>query len=97
MLRRRASVSPVPPLTVAVSQAHWFYEDFCRESPEGRNFRGFSLRDFAAVMFSQHPSLAQHKVRHALWSPRLRRTCRAALTRTRRVCRTTRTTSSSAS
>ena len=46
-------------------QAHWFYEDFCRESPEGKNFRGFSLRDFAAVMFSQHPSLAQHKVRHA--------------------------------
>lgn len=48
-------------------QAHWFYEDFCRESPEGKNFRGFSLRDFAAVMFSQHPSLAQHKVRHASW------------------------------
>ena len=53
-------------LTRSERQAHWFYEDFCRTA-QGRALRSFSLREFAELMFEQHPSLEQHKVRqHSL-------------------------------
>lgn len=50
-------------------QAHWFYEDFCRTTAQGRAQRSFSLREFAELMFEQHPSLEQHKVRKELARP----------------------------
>ena len=50
-------------LTRSDRQAHWFYEDFCRTA-QGRALRSFSLREFAELMFEQHPSLEQHKARH---------------------------------
>lgn len=43
-------------------QAHWFYEDFCRVSGTGPALKSFSLREFADLMFAQHPSLERHKV-----------------------------------
>jgi hypothetical protein len=67
-------------LTRAERQAHWFYEDFCRTTAQGRALRSFSLREFAELMFEQHPSLEQHKVwpalevptrRHWLWLLRI--------------------------
>ena len=61
-------------LTPPGRQAHWFYEDFCRTA-QGRALRSYSLREFAELMFEQHPSLEQHKV----CQRPIRRPCRACL------------------
>jgi len=47
-------------------QAHWYYEDFCRTAEAGPALKSFSLREFAELMFAQHPSLERHKVRNCL-------------------------------
>ena len=66
--RIRGSCRPLrrrPPTLrrAARPQAHWFYEDFCRISGGGPALRSFSLREFAELMFEQHPSLERHKAR----------------------------------
>ena len=65
-----------PPPTerrAARPQAHWFYEDFCRISGGGPALRSFSLREFAELMFEQHPSLERHKARCPRGAPAARR------------------------
>ena len=57
----------------ACAQAHWFYEDFCRISGGGPTLRSFSLREFAELMFEQHPSLERHKARRPRSAPAPRR------------------------
>lgn len=64
----RSRVIAVSPHTLG-RQAHWFYEDFCRTTAQGRALRSFSLREFAELLFEQHPSLEQHKVRKELARP----------------------------
>ena len=53
-------------LLTRLGQAHWFYEDFCRAGPEGENLKSLTLREFAGLIFAQHPSLDRHKAR-VLW------------------------------
>lgn len=57
--RRPAAAPP----TRRLLQAHWYYEDFCRTAEAGPALKSFSLREFAELMFAQHPSLERHKVR----------------------------------
>jgi hypothetical protein len=75
-------------LLFLVEPAHWFYEDFCRTG-EGKKLSSFSLRDFAELMFSQHPSLEHHK---ACAPPHFSSRCS-----TKAVCRFAWTTTTSAS
>jgi len=60
---RRLRVYGLRSLLTRLGQAHWFYEDFCRDGPEGGNLKSFTLREFAALIFAQHPSLDRHKAR----------------------------------